>query len=821
MNKKIRTPKLVSNRWVRLGSAIVLACVLLFIPITVQTVIHVPVLPLYESELITKESSVDHHKSAGKITGLPLSFGPALVYATGGLTITKSAPLTITQGSALTYTLTITNNTGNVITSGFVADPLPSDVTCGQEIQSPSNWTFNCSSGTAWTFSPDFGSQPINNGATVELIYTVNVPQQITDGHKIVNSGYQISADGFSDFGPPVTTTVGATAWAITKVASSNTIQPGQTLVYTITATNIGGAATVGTYVITDSLPNDIVPGSVLAPEADDEDASPLTWTFSDSLAGLGVGSKVVTFSVQITSPLANGTKIVNENYTVSGGGADEIAGNPITVTVDSPATLTITKTANPSPVKVDNVLTYTLTVTNNASTGPAQNVVITDTLSNYVSYLSAGFVGGASGTITDAGGNPIIWTLADPLAPNDSAQVTVTVRVSDTLPDPPQITNNFQTSADNAPQVSDSMNVEVEAAAVDVVTLTVNSIANLCGTTVATVTAVDEFNNPVSGASADMAQFSGSGQISPSAASGSTNAAGVFTATFQGVIAGNVSMAASAGGKFDPDGASLTINTGTPIPTSLSLGVSPNPLLAGGSTGVVTATLTDCQAPPQPVDGATVNLSLSDTGLANFLSPPPPPGVTNANGVMTATLVSTSTGSANGTVTITGTSTGSEWDLQDVEILNIDPASAPVLSITKLSDPADGNTVSPGDTIVYNLVVSNSGTAAATGMVITDDLHAGVGFVTGSITPTGSGPVDTGGGVITFTVSSLGIGNSVTATIEVTVTAEISGTVITNTARGSDATGNFGPSNMVSHQVITGTGSSGDVFLPIIIKDS
>ena len=145
------------------------------------------------------------------------------------------------------------------------------------------------------------------------------------------------------------------------------------------------------------------------------------------------------------------------------------------------------------------------------------------------------------------------------------------------------------------------------------------------------------------------------------------------------------------------------------------------------------------------------------------------------------------------------------------------------VLTIAKTATPSSGNNVQPGNTIVYQLVISNSGSATATNVVITDALDAAdVDFVTGSIVPTGNGPVDTGGEVITFSVSSLGIGASVTATIEVTVTVSVSGTVVTNTATASsDETGNIGNSNMTTHPVITvPTTPAGPVYLPIILKN-
>jgi uncharacterized repeat protein (TIGR01451 family) len=57
--------------------------------------------------------------------------------------------------------------------------------------------------------------------------------------------------------------------------------------------------------------------------------------------------------------------------------------------------------------------------------------------------------------------------------------------------------------------------------------------------------------------------------------------------------------------------------------------------------------------------------------------------------------------------------------------------AQAPVLSISKTSD--GGASVSPGDTLTYSVVVTNTGAGPATGITISDKLPAGAAYVPGS----------------------------------------------------------------------------------------
>src|SRR5262245_54985712 len=94
--------------------AFILALTLLLIPITAGAVIRVPALIPSLNDSMT----------------FSLPFGAKLVYATGGLTITKLAPSIVNQGGILTYTLLVTNNTGQNLTSGIITDTTPLNTAC-------------------------------------------------------------------------------------------------------------------------------------------------------------------------------------------------------------------------------------------------------------------------------------------------------------------------------------------------------------------------------------------------------------------------------------------------------------------------------------------------------------------------------------------------------------------------------------------------------------------------------------------------------------------------------------------------------------------
>jgi uncharacterized repeat protein (TIGR01451 family) len=718
-----------------------------------------------------------------------IPLGPALVYATGGLTITKSAPASVGQGQAITYTFRITNHTGQSLTAGTVLDNLPEEVdpsSC-KDIQAPANWFFFCDSGAAaagWSFVNGF-SQPIPNGSAITLQFVVTATSPLTNGHVIVNDDYRVDANGFSDIGAPVTTTIQAPSWAITKTVSSATIKPGQNLVYTITATNLGQVSTSGPYTISDTLPNDV---TLLSPIS-------LTWTFNTPLAPAATRS--VNYTVQVNSPLPNGHQIINDGYTVSGGGATGTATNqPVTVTVISTSTLSISKIASPNPVRVGQPLRYTITLTNNVSTGSADGVVITDILPPEVTFQSASPAG-----FTHSSGT-VVWNALGSIPPNGSIQVAITGSVTTILPNPPRITNTFQASANNANPVAGFMGVTVEPdPPANVGLVLVPSSLSICQTAVATATVTDQHGNPVSGVSTRFFPPTQLEALSP--VIGPTNANGQFVAQFRGQTPGSSDLVATAGALASPL-APVTVSTSV-IPASLSLTATPNPLATGGNTAVVTATLQDCRN--LPVSGQNINFSLSNPALATFSGPTS--GTTNASGVVTTSLTSNAIA---GTLTLTGTGGG----LTATTSLNILPPNTPLLTLTKSATPTSGGNVDTGQTLVYTVRVANNGTGAATNLVITDDLASGLQFQSGNIT-SGAGP-SVSGDIVTFSLANLAINTSTTATISVTVTSTVSGTILSNraTAKGNNTT--LVTSNIVTHTV-RNTASTQNIYLPIIFN--
>jgi uncharacterized repeat protein (TIGR01451 family) len=432
--------------------------------------------------------------TAGTNTQLPVSLslplGAEIVYATGGLTITKTASPTptVNQGGTLAYDLVIRNDTPFSLTQVVVTDTVPANTQCIFMPDPPAGWLF---SGTTscqqnnlafWNLQPPnagFGGF-ITAGTSITLSYVVAVNQPLPDLTQIVNaaSSYGVRAatpSNFTDSGAEnINTTVFAPAWEISKIVDpSPTVEPGDSLTYTLTVTNNGHLATSGPYTIIDEIPanTNYITGSA-SPTAT-FDGTSLTWVLT---APVAINQAInLSYGVTVTRPLTDNIEIRNDTYSVSGGNVFSPAiGAPVTVTVDAPVTLTLVKADDPDPVQAGDLINYTLILTNdNSSKGPASNVVVTDALPANTTLVDAGFIGPASG-ITTTAGSVITWTITNPdtLPVGQATTLFMIVRVASPLPNNTIITNDiYNASASNG---------VVTVLGQPVVTTTVNSTPTL-----------------------------------------------------------------------------------------------------------------------------------------------------------------------------------------------------------------------------------------------------------------------------------------------------------------------------------------------------
>jgi uncharacterized repeat protein (TIGR01451 family) len=129
-------------------------------------------------------------------------------------------------------------------------------------------------------------------------------------------------------------------------------------------------------------------------------------------------------------------------------------------------------------------------------------------------------------------------------------------------------------------------------------------------------------------------------------------------------------------------------------------------------------------------------------------------------------------------------------------------------LSVTKTA-PSPAQT---GNQLTFTLVVANDGPSAATGVVVSDQLPAGIGFV--SANPS-QGACGEAAGLVTCNLGAIADGAAAQITIVTTVDGQLAGDTITNTAEVDGVEQDPDPSNNsddAAVDLVSGPGSLADV---------
>lgn len=177
-----------------------------------------------------------------------------------------------------------------------------------------------------------------------------------------------------------------------TKSVDKSTAKVGDTLTYTITASNEKSAtASLKNVVMCDAIPEtlsfkhgSVQVDGVAAKYSYDATSNKLTVKMGDMAAWQ---TKTVTFAATVNAS-AYGKTFQNTAVLSADNDEDKSATDGGVTVDDGTATMSATKTVDKSKAKVGNTLTYTITATNAATaTVNLRNVVMSDALSEYLSF--------------------------------------------------------------------------------------------------------------------------------------------------------------------------------------------------------------------------------------------------------------------------------------------------------------------------------------------------------------------------------------------------------------------------------------------------
>ncbi len=736
--------------------------------------------PLANGTVIHNSASLDSNET--NAVSSPVAPADVTISSAPVLAVDKAASVAnVTPGQQVSYTLSYRNTGTDAATGVVLTDSLPPELTfvSASSGGSFSGGTVSWSLGTvdandtgsvtvtAQVVSPLPNNIVIYNAATISGSNTPPVSSPASQGSVVVTSSPQLT---------------------LSKAVSATIANAGQQLVYTLNFENTGTANASGA-VLEDTLPSGV--NFVSATGGASHHGGVVTWP----LGNLAVGAPgSVTLTVDVDSPIANGT-VLDNNASLTAGNAPGTTASSTTI-VNSAPQLSISKSADQPVVSAGGQVVYTLDYSN-TGTDAATNVVIEDVLP-----ASATFVAASSGGTASAG--VVRWNLAT-LPAGASGSVAVTAQVNSPLADGTLLSNSATISSDLVGPQSTSADIVVNSAPRFTLGLTVDRATANPG---ATLLYRLEYRNVGSDAATNpMLQFT----LPPNT--------GFINATGGGTLAGGVvnwapgPIAAGAAGLFVVE---LTINSplanGTLLSASASIdSLQTKPLSAGPANTTVQSSpvLTVTKRADRTVVGAglevTYTIDYANTGTdqatnvviedllpgdASYVSSTG--GGSESGGVVTwnlGSLPANATGSLNVTVRAdsplpdgtvlhnSATIDSTETLPQSVGPVDVLVSSQPELTLGKqVSAPL----VAAGNQVTYTLVYENTGTDAATGAVLADNVPANTRFVSA----TAGGVYDTANNAIVWNLGSIAplTGGSVQATLEV-LSPLPDGTTITNAA--------------------------------------
>lgn len=314
----------------------------------------------------------------------------------------------VAPGDTVTFTVTIANNGPDSATNIVVGDVLPAGLTAVSATASLGTWT-----APQWTI-PTLGT---GTSATLVMVATVDAGlwNQTFVNTAAVTASDQEDPDPTNDSDNAIITTAPSADLAVAKSVDDTTPDAGDTVVFTITVTNIGPDDDP-TVTVTDTLPGGLTFVSAAASTGSYDGLSGV-WTVGTLPTGT-----TETLMISALVGASFGTTTITNLATVSGSLVDtEPANNQASADViPTLVDVSIVKTS-PGTATAGATISYSIIVSNS---GPdtATGVSVIDILPSGVTYIGSA---ASLGTYNAASG---VWTVG---ALNNAATATLTINVS------------------------------------------------------------------------------------------------------------------------------------------------------------------------------------------------------------------------------------------------------------------------------------------------------------------------------------------------------------------------------------------------------
>lgn len=792
------------------------------------------------------------------------------------LGITKSGPATASPGDDVAYTITVTNFGADPADGVTITDNVPAGMTFVSD-QQTGGPAFTCSDPSPNEAGTILCSMqaPLAANQSATFIYTFHIPSDAAPGTTFTNIA-TVSLTSQTVFDPndennsataATTIPVMLADLAASKSGPASAI-PDSDVTYTIGISNNGPDAAANA-TLTDTLPGAMTFVSLT------QTSGP---AFSCTTPAVGAGGTIIctagslplqgaaTFTLvgHVPPGTGSGTTFTNSagvsSKTEDPGEENNLASTTLTV---SSADVSIAKSAPATVVAGGAPMQYVITVTN-GGTDFAQDVAFFDALPAGTTFVQ---VAQNSGPTASCGGpavgtNGTVSCSMGLMAPNTSAQFTITVNVGASVPSGTVLSNtatvSSSTTGDPNPN-NNSSNAQTTVTTQFDIVPTKNGPATIIAGNDITYTISVTNNGPsdaqnvsftdatpasttfvslvqAAGWSCTKPAAGGTGTITCSTATLAVGATANFTLTLHvASSAGNGTTISNSVNLQPPDANASNnfVTSNAVVSHSNDLAITKNGPATVSAGGNISYTIAASNNGPS--DASQVSITDSTPANTTFSSIVVPAGwscttpAVGSGGAITCTISNWTAGaSANFTLNlaVSPSAPNASTIANTAQITSTypDPAAgnnqststATVttgadLSITK-TGPA---TATAGSVITYSIVVMNNGPADAQNVTVTDSTVNGVTTFANYSAPAGwscTTPPAQSTGTITCTTATLAAGASATLSLSFNVNSGApSGSSVANTASVSSTTSD--PNNANNNSTATATaGASADL---------
>ena len=769
--------------------------------------------------------------------------------ATTDLSLTKTdGSLSAVPGSAVTYTIIVSNLGPSFATNALVTDTMPT------QLIGP---TWTCATTGSGSTCPASGSgdisAPVDLAAGGQATFSVTGTIDSTATGSITNSALVTPSASNNDPNPlnnsasDTNTLTPTAAITITKTDNATSVVPGQNIVYTVVVTNAGPSAAPAVSV-SDTLPAALL-NATWTCTADPSSRcveSSGTGNISTTADFGSSGSVTYTLTARV-DPSATGTLTNSASASLPTGIIDpDGLPNVATDTNDlvPTAELSIVKTDNlaPSAIVAGTGVTYTIAVTNS---GPSRavGVTVTDPLPTTLSGISWTCTATpGSRCATSSGSSSVLSTIS--LDPNGTATFTLTgeldsdaqgllinsatvdypAGLTDPTPGPTEATNTLTIGreADLSIDKSDSRSESVPGEVTTYVIAVFNSGPSRADGVTVTDTLSPLLTNATWTCSATAGAFCGSG-------GGSGNVSvvvdvpknGIVTITVSGLLRPtaepgtlvNTATLTLPLDIVDPNPANNSSTDSNSIVPVVDLVLTKTDSLTTAVAGSMTSyTITVTNRGPSAAIGARVvdvvgtalidpvwtcavlpeasrNRCVANSGAGNLDSTVDLEAGATATYILSGTINPSRRGSLVNTASVTPPSGVGDSDSSNNSATDTTGLTATAdVQISKTNSSTES---APGETVTFDIDVTNNGPSTATSVAVTDPIIAPFSNATWTCNA-GAGsncPTPSGAGSLNQTISAIPPGSTVTFQVKAKIAANAQGTVSnTANATGSEA---------------------------------